>query len=121
MKDGKMKKTLKTFLMLTIMMAIAPPANTSSPQQCKDSLARVIKQLNIEGTQGKHFWELTDQQILDFKKQAKAKGLWNQFSHVCNSESKEFCTSCACDRRDFTNAEKCSLKCGCCWGNDSCR
>jgi hypothetical protein len=107
-----MKKYLFALLALTILAPVTSVVNAGSPQQCKDTLKQVLSQLNIEGTQGKHVWELTDQQIPEFKERANKAGLWAQFAQVCNSWSEEQCKGCTCGR-DFSDTA-CSPNCGCC-------
>lgn len=103
-------------LALTLMTTISSAVKTGSPQQCKTILAHVLVRVGMKSS--KPFWELSDQEILKFKKRAKAAGLWAQFAQVCNSWSEKQCNGCTCGR-DFSDTA-CSPNCRCCWGDEQC-
>jgi len=109
-----MKKYLIVLLALTILTTVTSAVNAGSPQECRDTLNKVLKKLNMKGT----FWELNDHEILEFKMRAKAAGLWAQFAQVCNSWPEEKCSTCECGR-DFSDTG-CSPNCGCCWEDTPC-
>ena len=111
MKEESMKKYLCALLAVILMTAVMSTVNAGSPQQCKDTIKQVLEQVGMKSS--KPFWEFTDEEILEFKKRAREKGLWDQFAQVCNSWSEEQCKGCNCGP-DFSDTA-CSPNCGCCW------
>ncbi len=109
-------KNLIVLLALALITTTSSAVNAGSPQQCKTTLAHVLVQVGMKSS--KPFWELSNQEILEFKQRAKAAGLWTQFAQVCNSWSAEQCRGCTCGR-NFSNTA-CSPNCGCCWGDERC-